>query len=402
MSGPRQRNAHVMHQRVMDLLDAEALARDTLAFVQVPSETGAEGPGSEHFAALCERAGLEVEVDRFISDRPNVYARLPGTTPGRPLLLNGHVDTIPRGDSDPPALRDGWVVGRGAEDMKGGLVAMVHAAMALRLAGVQLGSDLWLTGVVGHETPVGKKEGPKRLVERIRAGSIPAAAVIIAEGPHAIWTAGLGAAMFRITLTSARGIVHTLHVPYAANPARWAGAMLEEFAEWEARFESETPHPLCGRQRVDIGLVAGGDYPNRLPTPLTLRGTRRWRHGLTAGDVEAELRGICRRIEEQSGLEATYSLDAPHEPFETPGDHALVRALESSAATATGAPLRRIGLALVTDANIYANDASLPVVCCGPEYATAHSDHERVSVERLHRTAALYALAAMEFCGVGE
>ena len=84
---------------------------------------------------------------------------------------------------------------------------------------------------------MGKKEGPKRLVERIRAGDIPAAAVIIAEGPHAIWTAGLGAAMFRITLSSARGIVHTLHVPYADNPARWAGAMLEEFAAWEARFE---------------------------------------------------------------------------------------------------------------------------------------------------------------------
>ena len=100
------------------------------------------------------------------------------------------MDTIPRGDSEPPELRDGWVVGRGAEDMKGGLVATVHAATALRRAGVRLSSDLWLTGVVGHETPVGKKEGPKRLVERIRAGDIPAAAVIIAEGPHAIWTAG--------------------------------------------------------------------------------------------------------------------------------------------------------------------------------------------------------------------
>ncbi len=389
-----------MHQRVLDLLDAEAIARDTLAFVEVASETGAEGPGSEHFAALCERAGLEVEVDRFIADRPNVYARLPGAERGRPLLLNGHVDTIPRGDSDPPEMRDGWVVGRGSEDMKGGLVAMVHAAMALRRAGVRLGSDLWLTGVVGHETPVGKKEGPKRLVQRIHAGDIPAAAVIIAEGPHAIWTAGLGAAMFRITLSSARGVVHTLHVPFADNPARWAGAILEELAEWEAQFEAEAPHPLCGRQRVDIGLVAGGDYPNRLPTPLTLRGTRRWRHGLTAADVEDELRDLCRRIENRSGLEATFSLDAPHEPFETPAEHPLVRALEAAATIATGAALPRIGLGLVTDANIYANDASLPAVCCGPEYATAHSDHERVSIERLHRTAALYALGAMEFCGV--
>ena len=390
----------VSYQQVLAQLDPEAIARDTLAFVRVPSETGAEGAGGEHFAELCERAGLEVEVDRFIPERPNVYARIAGTAPGRPLLLNGHIDTIPRGASDPPDLRDGWVIGRGAEDMKGGLVATVHAAMALRRAGVRLRSDLWLSGVVGHETPVGKKEGPLRLVERIRAGDIPAAAVVIAEGPQAIWTAGLGAAMFRITLSSARGIVHTLHVPFAANPARWAGAILEEFAEWEARFEAETPHPLCGRQRVDVGLVAGGDYPNRLPTPLTLRGTRRWRHGLTATEIEAELRELCEWVSRRSGLEAEFSLDSPHEPFETPADHPLVRALETAAPAATGAALPRIGLALVTDANIFANAASLPVVCCGPEYATAHSDHERVSVERLHQTAALYALAAMEFCGV--
>ena len=125
----------VSYQQVLAQLDPEAIARDTLAFVRVPSETGAEGAGGEYFAELCERAGLEVEVDRFIPERPNVYARLAGTAPGRPLLFNGHLDTIPRGASDPPDLRDGWVIGRGAEDMKGGLVAMVHAAMALRRAG---------------------------------------------------------------------------------------------------------------------------------------------------------------------------------------------------------------------------------------------------------------------------
>ena len=376
----------MLAERVLEQLDAEAIARDTLDFVRVTSETGTEGPGSEHFASLCERAGLEVEIDRFIPDRPNVYARLPGVAQGSPLLLNGHVDTIPVGASDAPDLQDGWVVGRGSEDMKGGLVATVYAVLALQRAGVRLQSDLWLSGVVGHETPAGKKEGPLRLVDRIRAGDLPVEGVIIVEGPHAIWTAGLGAVMFRMTLTSPRGIVHTLHVPFAESPARWLGAILEEFASWEARFQAEAPHPLCGRQRIDVGMVAGGDYPNRLPTPTELRGIRRWRHGLSVSDIEAELGELCDRIAHESGLEVTFPLDAPHEAYETPADHELVRALKTAAPVAIGSELEQIGLA----------------VCCGPEYATAHSDHERVSIDRLHKAAGIYALAAMEFCGVAD
>lgn len=51
---------------------------------------------------------------------------------GRPLLvLAGHIDTVPRGDSPEPMLRDGRVTGRGACDMKAGLAAMLQLAESL-------------------------------------------------------------------------------------------------------------------------------------------------------------------------------------------------------------------------------------------------------------------------------
>ena len=129
------------------------------------SETGREGPGSVFLADLLRREGFEVTLDEVEPGRPNVYARVPGAGDhGRSLLFNGHTDTIPIGKSWPPKRDGDWIVGRGAEDMKGGLVAMVHAASALRRAGVQLAGDLYLTGVIGHETPAGKKEGPKGLM----------------------------------------------------------------------------------------------------------------------------------------------------------------------------------------------------------------------------------------------
>ena len=92
---------------------------------------------------------------------------------GSALVLNGHVDTIPIGVSWPPRREGGWVCGRGAEDMKGGLVAMVTrpGRPGDPPAGVAaLRRDVQLSGVVGHETPVGNKEGPLRLIERLRSG----------------------------------------------------------------------------------------------------------------------------------------------------------------------------------------------------------------------------------------
>ncbi|MGV3723765.1 MAG: M20 family peptidase, partial [Actinomycetota bacterium] len=110
---------------VLNLLDAEAIARDTLEFLRVKSETGAEGDGSRFLAELMRREGFDVTLDEVEPGRPNVYARLLGEAGGggRSLLFNGHTDTIPIGRSTPPARDGDWVVGRGAEDMKGGLVA---------------------------------------------------------------------------------------------------------------------------------------------------------------------------------------------------------------------------------------------------------------------------------------
>mgnify|MGYP000458704358 CR=1 FL=1 len=151
-----------------DDIDAEAIARDTLAFVEVKSETGAEGPGSDFLAALLEREGFNVTRDFVEPCRPNIYATLQGDQPGPTLAFNGHTDTIPIGISTPPGRDGDWITGRGTEDMKGGLVAMVHAASAIRKAGVKLAGNLLLTGVIGHETPIGKKEGPRRLIQQFR------------------------------------------------------------------------------------------------------------------------------------------------------------------------------------------------------------------------------------------
>ena len=386
--------------QVLAHIDSEAIARDTLAFVEVKSETCTEGPGSDFLAGLFKREGFDVEMDEVEPERPNVYTRIVGAGGGPTLVFNGHTDTIPIGNSTPPGRDGDWIIGRGTEDMKGGLVAMVHAASALKKAGVKLAGDLWLTGVIGHEAPEGKKEGPKRLIEHLRSRKIPGDAIVIVEGPCAVWAASLGSTIFNIEIKDDRGPIHTIKIPYETNPAHWVGKLLVELQEREEEFKKQPAHPLCGRQLYNVGMVHGGDYMNRLPASFRVTGTRRWTPGTTLDDIRAEFQEICDRYSERSGLHWNYVLEGEREPFETPAEHPLVKAVLASGEAVSGKTPDIIGMGLVGDANLYANDGGVKTVYYGPAHQTAHSDHERVSISQLTHCAKVYALSAMHYCGV--
>ena len=385
---------------ILAQIDAEAIARDTLDFVLVKSETGQEGAGSQFLSDLLRREGFEVTEDEVEPGRANVYARIAGSNGGgRTLLFNGHTDTIPVGRCQAPGREGDFILGRGTEDMKGGLVAMVHAASALRKAGVELDGDLWLTGVIGHETPIGKKEGPKRLIQKLTSGDMTVDAIVIVEGPCAIWAASLGSTIFTVTISTDRGPIHTIKTQYCENPAYWAGKLLVELQRLEDAYAAQPAHPLCGRQQLNVGILHGGDYFNRLPTAVTVTGTRRWTPGTTLDDVREEFARLCGELESASGLSLHVDFEGFREPFETAADDAVVQAVQAACRETVQRPADFIGMGLVGDANLYANDGGTTTVYYGPAHETAHSDRERVSVSQLAHCARVYALTALNFCG---
>lgn len=386
------------------LIDREAVARDTLEFVRVKSETGTEGPGSEFFAELLKRESLDPVLDHFEPDRPNVYAKLEGAEPeaGRSLMLNGHVDTVPIGVSEPPALDDEWVVGRGTEDMKGGLVAIVHAASAIKKSGLRLAGDLTISGVIGHETPIGQKEGPDRIIQLMRDGKLAADAIVIAEGPKAIWAASAGCTGFTLTVTNPRGMIHNLYAPYDENPARWLGEALCAFEIWEDEFRSAEPSPLTGREQVNVGILQAGDYVNRLPTPASVIGTHRWQPGTDVADVHARYEELRAELTDRSGLEVTVSFMGGRDPFETSASDPVIKALQAGSRQALGREAEIIGMQLVGDASLFANEIPVPSAYFGPGHGTAHSDNERIRIDDLVDAARVYALTAVEYCGLAS
>ena len=143
--------------RFLEYIDSDWIANKTHELVAIRSETLSEGEMCEFYASELESLGLVVER-RYVSDgRFNVYAKLKGSNSQKSLIFNGHLDTIPIGESWPPRISEDKIFGRGAEDMKGGMAAVLAVLRAFKMSDTILQGDLWITAVVGHEDAEAEK-----------------------------------------------------------------------------------------------------------------------------------------------------------------------------------------------------------------------------------------------------
>ena len=119
---------------------------------------GNEGECIAFINQLLTQAGIETRLLAKSPSRPNLIARLPGQGNVAPLLLYGHVDVVPAQNQrwqHPPfsgALVDGYVWGRGALDMKGGVAMMLAAFLRAKTENTSLPGDVVLAIVPDEET----------------------------------------------------------------------------------------------------------------------------------------------------------------------------------------------------------------------------------------------------------
>ena len=131
-------------------------------------------PGNEaecinFIKSLLTEAGIETTILGQTPERPNLIARLPGQGSASPLLLYGHVDVVTTENQQwqhPPfegRVVDGYVWGRGALDMKGGVAMMLAAFLRAKHEDLKLPGDVILAIVSDEEA--GGDYGSKYLVE---------------------------------------------------------------------------------------------------------------------------------------------------------------------------------------------------------------------------------------------
>lgn len=147
-------------------IDWDALARETTEVlaeylrIDTSNPPGNELAGAQFLKQILEREGIEAQImdeDRLGAGRANLYARLRGNGAKKAVALVQHIDVVPATPefwSVPPfsgELRDGYVWGRGALDMKGEGIVHLMAMIALKRSGAPLTRDIVLIANADEE-----------------------------------------------------------------------------------------------------------------------------------------------------------------------------------------------------------------------------------------------------------
>jgi acetylornithine deacetylase/succinyl-diaminopimelate desuccinylase-like protein len=153
--------------------------------VDTTNPPGRERAAAEFFQRVFEREGIESRVYDLGNGRANVLARLPGGGGKRPILLLNHLDVVPADAQRwtvPPfagEIRDGYVWGRGATDMKGTAVCQMMTLLLLKRSGVALDRDVLFLGTADEEE--GSANGVQAMAERFRS-DLRDAELVLTEG----------------------------------------------------------------------------------------------------------------------------------------------------------------------------------------------------------------------------
>jgi acetylornithine deacetylase len=410
----------------------DALREDSLRMlerlVRCPSTLGNEQSALAEMGRIYEGIGLaprRVPVDVAALEghpgfspplvayagRDNVVAmHRPRNATGRSLVLQGHVDVVPEGAADEwttppyePAIRDGRMYGRGAGDMKAGIVSYVTAFGALRLAGLQPAAEVQMQSVIEEECT-----GNGALACML---AMPKAdAVIIPEpgpGLPAMYSAEVGVVWAFVTVTGRPA--HVRDKQAGVNAVEAAMTVWQRFEAYEREMNRAehihvsfrgVNHPV----NVNLGTFDGGEWNSSVATRAKLG----LRVGVMMGNTADRVRADIGRIVEEArgdpalkGAKVTVEFRGFHaDPCVFDMQAPIVRLAMRSYAEVTGGELRHYPATGLTDGRFFQLYQGTPVACFGPDAQEIHGIDESVGIDSMHDITRAIALSMAEWCGV--
>lgn len=397
----------------------------TAELTAMPSLRGQEAPAQDLMARAMAARGLA--VDRWKIDVDDIKD-LPGFSPvavsyddawnlvgayrakqpkGRSLILNGHIDVVPTGPLDmwssppfSPRVSGGWLYGRGAGDMKAGLVANLAAFDALTRIGRRPAADIYFQSVIEEECT---GNGALACLQR---GYRADAAIIPEPSGDRLGSAQVGVMWLQVKV---RG--RPAHVAYAgkgANAIEACFPIVQALHALEERWNAEK-HPAFADQDHPINFVlskiVGGDWTSSVPSWCTFDMRIGLYPGMDLADVRSQVEHTVAEAARRDPFLANSPPEIVYHGFQaegyvlepgTPAESLLERCHRD----VYGAPLDRRIFTGTTDARFFGLYAGIPAMVYGPVSQDIHAYDERVDLESVRKVTQSIALFIADWCGI--
>jgi len=146
-------------------------------------------PGNEEDAVMfldgyLDKEGIPTEIFHVAPRRANLLARIPGKNKGKPVILLSHIDVVPANADEwqvPPfsgEVRDGFIYGRGAIDMKSQAICQLLAFTQLQRDGIRPERDIIYLATCDEE--VGGQHGVEYMLKNME--ELRGASFVLSEG----------------------------------------------------------------------------------------------------------------------------------------------------------------------------------------------------------------------------
>jgi succinyl-diaminopimelate desuccinylase len=413
-------------KKLLNFIDADDLIKLTSDLVRInsvwdPAAGTSEKEAVDYVARWAKKQGFEVRQDEVAPGRPNVILTWTAGPGERTLMFEGHTDVVTPGDVsvwhyDPfgAEIVERRMFGRGTNDTKGNLAAMLIAMAALKRSGIKLAGTI-IGGVLCDEED--QMLGVRDFIDRGHADNITGA-IICEPQDGLICTTQKGAlrAQFTVTGRMSHGamplsglntapavakLIHGLHhleLAAAKNPGR------DEYLGWPSFTPTVIQAPATGapqlnvmpgeaRILVDIRTIPGQFHPGIINDLEAL-----------AAEIEQQVREDYRQYDRLLELKRTHDLKIALQFLTdrpctlTDRNDPVVRAADWATRQISDEEPTYAGVPGATDGTFLWALKNIPIVTMGAgDRQVPHQVDEWVDLDQLIETAKIYALTALKY-----
>ncbi len=335
-------------------------------------------------------------------NRMNVYASFRGKSGGRSLLFNGHIDVMPADAADgwtnppfEPVIRDGKLYGRGAADMKGGLMASVMAVRLLQDAGAEIPGDVIITSVCDEEG------GGNGSIQAVMRGLKADGVVNCEPTDDTLILAHMGWVFFKVDFTGLA--CHSGEKKNGVSAIEKAIKVIDALNEMEHGWLLTYKHPLLPPPSLNIGVISGGTAGSTVPGDCSFSTCVHYIPGMMSQEqVVAEFTETVERAARADAWMEKHppviSIYQTGHGFEMDEEHPLVDEFKKVYADTLGRKARVAGSHFGCDSRLWRNIAGCPTIQFGPGGgAQCHAVDEWISLDSYLESILVYAGLILEW-----